>query len=112
MENKPAYNNVMFDVDSQIIQRVSRIFGDLYKYNQNLLLAFILYFIKLCQKNDLKNNENKNQIENISNLYSMTILPFQLLYLCSKYAPAKDYKDEKESNKIFYESFKLLNILI
>ena len=111
-QTKPAYNNVMFDVDSQIIQRVSRIFGDLYKSNQNLLLAFILYFIKLCQKNEVKNNENKNQMENISNLYSMTILPFQLLYLCSKYVPDKDNKEEKEANKIYYESFKLLNILI
>jgi len=111
-QTKPVYNNAMFDVDSQIIQRVSRIFGDLYKANQNLLLAFILYFIKLCQKNEVKNNEIKNQIDNISNLYSMTILPFQLLYLCSKYIPAKDNQKEKEENKIYYESFKLLNILI
>jgi hypothetical protein len=112
IQTKPVYNNIMFDVDSQIIQRVSRIFGDLYKINQNLLLAFILYFIKLCKKNEAKNNENKNQIENISNLYSMTILPFQLLYLCSKYVPSKDNQKENEENEIYYESFKLLNILI
>ena len=111
-QTKPVYNSTIFDVDSQIIQRVSRIFGDLYKTNQKLLLAFILYFIKLSHRNEIKNNEKKNQIENISNLYSMTILPFQLLYLCSKYTPAKESQKEIEENKIYYESFKLLNILI
>ena len=111
-QSKPVFNNIMYDVVSQIIQRVSKIFGTLYKTNQNLLLYFIIYFIKLSKKNKEKENDNKNPNDNISNLYSMTIMPFQLLYLCSKYIPAQDNKNEKEENKIYYKSFKLLFILI
>ena len=93
IQNQDEYDNI-----SKMVQQISRSIYTLFEVNPTLLTSFLKYFTFLCEKD-----------KNIINYINMTILPLQLLRLCTKYIPNKN---DEESTKLFFAIFRALKTMV
>ena len=96
-EKKMIINQAEYDNISKIVQQISRYADNLFEKNPSLFKAFLKYFTFLCEKD-----------KNIINYINMTILPLQLLRLCTKYKPNK----EMDKDNIFFVIFRALKTML
>ena len=96
-ENNIIKNQAEYDNISKIVQQISRYIFSLFNINKNLLKSFLEYFTFLCEKDKY-----------IINYINMTILPLQLLRLCTKY----QQNINEEENQIFYTIFRALKTMV
>ena len=97
-ENVIIQNQTEYDNISKMVQQISRSIDTLYEVNPTLLISFLQYFTFLCEKD-----------KNIINYINMTILPLQLLRLCTKYKPNKN---DENNNKLFLSIFRALKTMV
>ena len=93
IQNQNEYDNI-----SKMVQQISRSIDTLFEVNPILLMSFLKYFTFLCEKD-----------KNIINYINMTIIPLQLLRLCTKY---KMNKNDEENNKLFLTIFRALKTMV
>ena len=93
IQNQNEYDNI-----SKMVQQISRSIDTLFEVNPILLISFLKYFTFLCEKD-----------KNIINYINMTIIPLQLLRLCTKY---KMNKNDEENNKLFLTIFRALKTMV
>ena len=93
IQNQTEYNNI-----SKMVQQISIYLDKLFEVNPILLMSFLKYFTFLCEKD-----------KNIINYINMTILPLQLLRLCTKY---KQDKDNEENDQLFLVIFRALKTMV
>ena len=92
IENNIIKNQEEYDNKSKIVQQISRYADNIFELNPSLFIAFLKYFTFLCEKDN-----------NIINYINMTILPLQLLRLCTRYKPSNKIP---EKNNIFFVIFR------
>ena len=97
-ENVIIRNQTEYDNISKMVQQVSRSIDKLFEMNPTLLMSFLKYFTFLCEKD-----------KNIINYINMTILPLQLLRLCTKY---NQNKNEEDNDKLFLIIFRALKTMV
>ena len=93
IQNQNEYDNI-----SKMVQQISRLIDTLFQVNPPLLMAFLKYFTFLCEKD-----------KNIINYINMTIIPLQLLRLCTKYKPNKN---DDTNDKLFFTIFRALRTMV
>ena len=96
-ENRIIINQNEYDNISKIVQQISRYADILFETNQSLFISFLKYFTFLCEKD-----------KNIINYINMTILPLQLLRLCTKYKPSKIIAKDN----VFFVIFRTLKTML
>ena len=96
-ENTIIQNQNEYDNISKMVQHLSRSIITLFEINPILLMSFLKYFTFLCEKD-----------KNIINYINMTIIPLQLLKLCTKYKP----NITEEENKLFFTIFRALKTMV
>ena len=98
IENNIIKNQEEYDNKSKIVQQISRYADNIFELNPSLFIAFLKYFTFLCEKDN-----------NIINYINMTILPLQLLRLCTRYKPSNKIP---EKNNIFFVIFRALRTML